>query len=273
MQMLHKADITYFKGSLLDQEGLIEHAFSSRLGGCSSGFLTSLNMAYHTADTVENILENRKRFFKIFDQDHREVIGVTQVHGSLIEYFSEPDRGEGALPGTLKRHCDALLTTESNLCLTAFSADCLLLYFVLPSLPLVAIAHAGRQGTLEGIAGKMVEEICRRFQGDPAEIIVQLSPSICKSCYTINNEQAEQFLQAGWRDNEYLTSLTDQHFQLDLAAINIAQLRQAGVADQNIGHSALCTSCRPDLFYSYRRDQGQTGRMIGFIKINKQAGG
>jgi len=229
-------------------------------------------MAFHTDDRAENVLENRRRFFQIFNQDILEIVSAIQVHGSDLAVIDYSDLGQGALPGSAVYHCDALLTTEPGLALTAYSADCLLIYFAAIDFPLIAIAHAGRRGTLQGIAEKVIGAINKKYNIAPGRIKAVLSPAICKNCYTVNSETAVDFEAAGWADRSYLEQLSSGKWKLDLTAINKTQLLEAGAKKENLEISAFCTSCRSDLFYSYRRDKGKTGRMIGFIRLRSNRG-
>ncbi|MFU8795301.1 MAG: peptidoglycan editing factor PgeF [Dethiobacteria bacterium] len=257
---------------MLSAGGIVDHAFSTRLGGCSTGSVASLNMAFHTDDQEENVLENRCRFFKIFNCDHLEIVSAAQVHGSEIARVDQNNRSEGATPGSTTIRCDALLTTEPELVLTAYSADCMLIYIAVTDIPLIAIVHAGRRGTLQGIAEKVIRVVTADYRVSPDRIMAVLSPSICKNCYTIKQEIAAEFSSAGWTGREYLEQGDSPDWHLDLAAINRAQLLNAGLSSENLDQSELCTSCRSDLFYSYRRDRGKTGRMIGFIKLRSNRG-
>ncbi len=261
--------MAYLQAPLLAESGLVDHAFSTRLGGCSTGKLATLNTAFHTGDKAENALENRRRFFDLFDYDHREIVSSIQVHGTGLTLFNHSNSGEGALPGSARQKCDALVATEAGLPLTAYSADCLLIYFVSLHKPLVALAHAGWRGTLGGIASKMVRYLDELFGISPNLLLVSLSPAVCRNCYLVGSEVAGQFKHAGWNDPTYLESVEEESWKLDLEAINAAQLIQAGVNQENLARNSLCTACNADLFYSYRRDKGITGRMIGFIAIKK----
>ncbi len=224
-------------------------------------------MGFNTPDNCDNVLENRRRFLKLFKINPTDTVSALQVHGSLINVADSGNCGEGSLPGNVKLKCDALVTTTPALVLNAYSADCLLIYFAVPGVPLVAIAHAGRQGTYENLASKVVTFISKNFGISPAEILVSLSPLICKTCYTIDENTARAFLAAGWNDERYLKQVRQEKWELDLQSINISQLRQTGIERKNIEVSGYCTACREDLFYSYRRDLGVTGRMLGFIMI------
>ncbi len=266
-------ELVYLQALLFKSGGLVEHAFSTRLGGCSSGKLASLNMAYHNGDSNENVFENRRRFFNLFEADYRQIVAASQVHGTAIAVFGHKHKGEGALPHSAARHCDALVTSEPGLILSAYAADCQLLYFCAPEYPLVAVVHAGKQGTLGSIGPLVVNFLTERYHVKTERLLVAMSPNICRFCYQIGSEEADIFRQAGWSGRLYMEPAAEGRFKLDLGAINLEQLLTAGIDRDNIAISGLCTSCNPDLFYSYRRDRGNTGRMIGFIALKSNGTG
>ncbi len=266
-------NLAYLHATLLSTSNLVEHAFSTRTGGCSTGNLASLNMAFHAGDSAARVLENRRRFFKLFQADYRQIVSAIQVHGTQIAAFGSSHKGAGALPQSAKVRCDALVTTEPGLVLSAYAADCQLLYFCALDRPLVALAHAGKQGALRGFGLKVVQCLEKWYRVRPDRLLAALSPVICRSCYQVGSEDAEAFRQAGWGAISYLEPADSGNYQLDLGAINHDQLLTAGLIDDNIALSGLCTSCNPELFYSYRRDLGKTGRMIGFIAIKTELRG
>ncbi len=251
----------------------MDHAFSTRLGGCSSGEFATLNTAYHTGDRENNVIENRRRFFHLFNYDYREVVSAAQVHGTALAVVNRENRGEGALSGSARKKCDALVTTEERLPLTAYSADCMLIYFVSKQMPLIALAHAGWRGTLGGIGINVIRFLQSNYGADPQQMLVALSPAICRSCYRVDEETAELFSSAGWSSSAYQEPAAEDGFKLDLTAVNKEQMVINGIKTENLSSTGLCTSCNRDLFYSYRRDRGITGRMLGFIAIRGQSGG
>jgi len=254
----------YLSSPLLTESGRVNHAFSTRHGGLSTGYCSSLNFAFHTGDKNERVLTNRRLFFGYFGYDYRYIVSSIQVHGSGIKIFDSADRGEGALPQTAKSECDALITQEKGLVLTAYAADCLLLYVTSRNEPLAALIHAGWQGTLASIAMKVVKWIVSSLGAKPSDLLVAFSPSICYRCYEIGSDLYAKYLAAGWLADRHLFRHENRYY-LDIAAVNRSQLLDAGISNRNIANSSWCTSCNPNLFYSYRRDKGKTGRMIGFI--------
>ncbi|MFO7951225.1 MAG: peptidoglycan editing factor PgeF [Bacillota bacterium] len=260
--------LPYLQSPALSDNTLIDHAFSTRKGGCSEGPFKSLNTGYHTGDKWECVVENRNRFMRIFDYDYRFLTSSVQVHGTEIGVFDKANRGEGALPETARRQCDALVTEEPGLPLAAYSADCQLIYFAaFRKKPVIALVHAGWRGTLGNIGGKTVNFFKHHYAVEPEILTAVLSPAICRRCYLVDQELSSKFQAAGWFDSAYLAPAAGEGFELDLAAVNTTQLIQSGIKKENIARTSWCTSCSTDLFYSYRRDQGLTGRMLGFIAI------
>jgi YfiH family protein len=133
------------------------------------------------------------------------------------------------------------------------TADCLPLLAVLPGGRQACLVHAGWRGTRDRIAAKGVVQLLGLTGASPSEIVVGIGPCIRSCCYEVGAEVRAQFEQLG-----HDTGKIFQGPRLDLAAANAAQLRALGVT--RIIDSGLCTACRTDLFYSYRRD-GATGRL------------
>lgn len=229
--------------------------------------MASLNTAFHTEDSAEIVLENRRRFFDIFNYDYRKTVSAIQVHGTDLAVLDSSSHGEGAFPGSARRECDALLTTEKGLPLAAYSADCMLIYIVSPDQPLVALAHAGWRGTLGEIGPKVIDYITKQYGLPPENLLVALSPAICRDCYHVDAGTAGKFASAGWNELPYMEAQADGSFKLDLKEINRSQLYSCGVEKDNLDYSSFCTSCNEEYFYSYRRDLGSTGRMIGFAAL------
>ena len=260
--------LVYLQAPLLAEDELTKHAFSTRTGGCSIGAVRSLNTAFHTEDQAEKVLENRFRFFRIFKIDHLQIVSAIQVHGTNLEEFGLHNRGEGATPGSMKKHCDALVTAEPEVTLTAYAADCQLLFFKAIDRPLIGLAHAGKAGTLGAVGPKVIRYLNQHYNVPSDRLLVGMGPAICRKCYRISKPEMELFSREGWGDKQYLEKYDQDLWSLDLTAINKAQLISSGVRKEHIAINHWCTACRQDLFYSYRRDRGKTGRMIGFIAIN-----
>lgn len=237
--------------------GRVSHGFTGRSGGVSSGPFTSLNLGMSTADDRAAVTENRARVFDRFGRTEGSLALLSQVHGDTIV----PARA-----GEPLQEADAQHSADPELLLAVGWADCLPLLYFDPDSGAVAAAHCGWRGSLAGLAGKVVRELQRVYGSDPARLFVALGPGICQDCYQVGPELAAAFTDAGFAD----TALRPDpqlpgHVRLDLRAVNRQHLLDAGVDPACIDDTGLCTSCRPDNFFSHRRDRGTTGRHWALI--------
>ncbi|MDE3180459.1 MAG: polyphenol oxidase family protein, partial [Acidobacteriota bacterium] len=122
--------------------------------------------------------------------------------------------------------------------------------------------------------------------------IAALGPSIRSCCYEVGDEVVDAFAGQFVRSAKYFRKVsasvgeerrpaflsidppgharvTGSGFALDLVAVALDQLLRAGVAASRIQTAGFCTSCRTDLFFSYRREGNGAGRMMSVIGIRK----
>ncbi|OEF99536.1 hypothetical protein BHF71_08615 [Vulcanibacillus modesticaldus] len=248
--------------------------FSTRIGGQSVGNYDSMNLALHVGDHKEHVIANRQKLMSIIGFSYDAWTVAEQIHGNHIEIITDEKRGRGrfdqkdAIPAT-----DGLLTDEPDILLTSYYADCVPLFFLDPKKRVVGLAHAGWKGTVLKIAEKMVEAMVKHYQSSIKEIRVAIGPSIGQCCYEVNHQVIDPLREA--IDNLPQDAIIDKkngHFDLDLKKINRQILINAGILYENIEISSLCTSCNPDLLFSYRRDQGLTGRMASWIGLRRDEG-
>jgi YfiH family protein len=187
---------------------------------------------------------------------------------------------------------DASTTCTPGLLLGVQTADCVPILLADTRHCVVAAIHAGWRGTLARIAVKTLGRMQMEFGTRPREVVAALGPAIGRCCYEVGAEVAQAFatqfpVAADWFDGPFeqlahgeeplwlpwLTMMPPGHVpppprvQLDLRASNLWQLIDAGVPAAHIDVSDLCTSCRTDLLFSYRREGAKTGRMMAAIGI------
>jgi len=221
-------------------------AFSARRGGVSEGAYESLNLGILTDDAPDRVATNRERLADAVGLDPARVAMGWQVHGTDIaawEASPAPGRDGYAAPGAELERVDGHTTAEPGLGLLVLAADCLPL--ALAGGGRVAMLHCGWRG----LAGGIVERALELFPEPPA---AALGPGIGRCCYEVGPEVLEAF--------EDLPGSAEGRM-LDLREVAARKLRVGGVeAIEQVDH---CTSCRPDLFFSHRRDDGVTGRQAG----------
>jgi len=177
---------------------------------------------------------------------------LSQVHGAEARHV---DRGGHGGTG------DILVTASPRLPLAVFTADCLAIVLADPLRRLLALAHVGWRGTVRGAAARAVEALSR-LGADPAALVVAIAPSVGPCCYEVDPPVVEP-LRGAFRDHweAWIRPAGPGKWTLDLWAANEAQLAAAGCRPERIANPRLCTACRQDLFFSYRKE-GSGGRLV-----------
>lgn len=244
---------------------------STRLGGISEPPYDSLNLALSTQDGSEVVLENRRLLCAAIGVDLEAVTIGQLVQATKIAVVTEELRGSGsvdrakALAGT-----DGLLTHLPNTALAVLVADCTVVSYYDPVQRVIALAHAGWRGTSGLIARKMVETMHAAYGSAPQDIIVGLSPNIASHHFQVRQDVLDIFRSPesyGTEADHYFTEQQDGSYLLDLNAALVTQLVSAGIQQDHIEVSGICTACRLDLFYSHRFEKGKTGRFCGMIVL------
>lgn len=268
----------------------------------------ALNLGVTEEDTRDAVQRNRELFFRAIGaaedktkgpsttaakaaasaRDDRAAVwpsvAMKQVHSSIVHHVSKLP--ETPLAG------DGLITREPKIVLTVRTADCIPVLIVDPVERAVGAFHAGWRGTLARIVEKGVGEMRRAFGSQAENLRAAIGPGIHRCCYEVAEEFKEKFAS----QFSYTDALFEDVFSsdpvrekypllfmnmrapghgappcklhLDLVEANRRQLLDAGVSAKNIWISDLCTSCRTDLLFSHRKEQGKTGRMVAAIAIS-----
>src|SRR5699024_1383841 len=191
-----------------------------------------------------------------------------QTHQTNIKIVGKSDQGSGAeTKQTAIKQTDGLITKEEGVLCTAFFADCVPLFFYDPLTEYIGIAHAGWKGTVGGIAAKMVHKMAA-LGVNRANLLCVIGPCISREKYEVDDQVIARIPEED-RENAVL-SKGNSRYLLDLKQFNRDILLQSGVLRNNIYITEYCTFRDEDLFFSHRRDQGETGRMLGFIGFQKE---
>lgn len=263
------------------------HGFSTRQGGASRAYgKGSLNLGFTVHDERMAVAKNRSALISVVTKGSKadwSLVSLRQVHSDLIHRVSQAS--EHPLAG------DGLITNTPGLLLAVLTADCLPVIVVDPKRHAVGVFHAGWRGTVKRIVEKGVGEMRKHFDSDPAQLRAAIGPGIRNCCYQVGPEVkdtfqaqfaygAELFRETKERDEIherypllFLTARAPGHSELpkriflDLAEANRRQLLDAGVPARNISDLGMCTSCKPELFFSHRAEKGRTGRMMAVAGI------
>ncbi|USK35615.1 peptidoglycan editing factor PgeF [Bacillus sp. F19] len=246
--------------------------FTTKNGGISCGDFHSLNLGLHVKDKPENVVLNRRRLADELKSPLENWVCADQVHDSSIYKVSQSDKGKGILDyESAIRATDGLYTQEENLMLALCYADCVPLYFYEHEKKLIGTAHAGWKGTVKDIGGKMIQTWIKDEEADVTSIYAIIGPSIGPCCYVVDDYVIEKVNQV-IRNTAALPyhKVSEGQYSLDLKQLNKQLLIHAGVKEDRILTSSLCTSCESSMFFSHRRDSGSTGRMFSFIGLTRR---
>jgi hypothetical protein len=264
------------------------HGFSTRLGGASRVYgRNTLNLGFTKQDSRAAVERNRMVFLETLGAKTGKklwpLVTVRQIHSDLIHCVEQvPDQ---PLAG------DGLITAVPQLMLGILTADCIPVILVDTRKHAAGVFHAGWRGTVKRIVEKGVGEMIRCFGSKPRDLKAAIGPGVHNCCYTVGEEVRAQFeSQFAYGDKLFhevkesdeirekypllfLTRRAPGHSELptniflDLVEANRRQLMDAGIPPKNIATSSLCTSCRTDLLFSHRKEDGVTGRMMGAVGI------
>lgn len=266
-ELRQKSGVKFLVIPSFEATGLVRHAFSTRTGGYSTGHCEALNLGFNKGDDKDTVLKNYQTFCDATGIKMENLVASHQVHENDVYVVGEKDRGKGIVRKSDIKEKDALITKERNVALITYYADCVPLFFLDPATPAVGLAHAGWRGTVKKIGARTVEKMREEF-GTPVEkLIAGIGPCIAGSCYEVDEPVIEKFKEAFEYWEELVEYKGNGRWLLDLVKANKRQLMDAGVKAENITLSGFCTHCRPDLFYSYRRDRGKTGSLAAVIEL------
>jgi polyphenol oxidase len=246
----------------------ITAGFTLRDGGYSQTPFSSLNMGFHVNDNPDSVQNNRKAFADKIHFPIQNWVGSKQVHGTHIVKVTKEDRGRGALDfETAITDADGIYTKDEDILLTSLYADCVPLYFYSPKNNLIGLAHAGWRGTVGMIGPKMIKLWCQRENTDIKDIKAAIGPAIGECCYEVDEKVIREVKTVLNKDEEpaVFTQNENGKFQLNLQKLNEILFLQVGILPENIMLTDHCTSCENSLFFSHRKDNGKTGRMMSFI--------
>lgn len=238
------------------------HCFTTRFGGISTGYLSSLNLGMSRGDDPENVRKNYAILGQALGFDPHKAVLSRQVHSDIVYEVSEKDWGAGLYTQHLP-DCDALVTNTPGTALTVFTADCTPILFYDPVTGAVGGAHAGWRGTALGIAARVVEKMSSLYGSRPEDLCCAIGPNIGFCHFETDGDVPKALLDAfGEEMNEYIRPQGEKYY-VDLKAVNAWVLRRAGV--KTIDVSTDCTMCSPDRFWSHRVTQGHRGSQGAII--------
>jgi len=262
--------IKYFNCRELDNTNLVVNAFTARTGGVSRTPFNNLNLSYNIGDKEIRVAENRKIILDVLNIDYRNTASAQQVHKDRIALIRKEDKGKGAFKYSNGiAETDALITDIPGIALLMCYADCVPIYILDPVEKVIALIHSGRRGTELELTLKTLFKMKKIFETNPHSCLAAIFPSIGPCCYSIKEENKIDgyWLNEDKYNGEPISMQNKSGRSLDLRKANYCQLIKSGVPGKNIFINEICTADHPELFFSYRRDKGNTGRMAAIFML------
>ena len=244
--------VTYLSFPILEDTGLVSHAFSTRLGGVSKGDFATMNFSFTRGDDRDDVLENYRRMAVALGVDRERMVLTWQTHTTNVRRVTEEDEGKGIVRDRDYRDVDGLITDIPGITLVTFFADCVPLYFLDPVHKAIGLSHSGWRGTVKRMGQVTVDAMKEAFGTRPEDIIACIGPSICGDCYEVGEEVAEAFMESfkpEWHNEIIAPGKRPDKYQLDLWRANEIIFMEAGVKPENIHTTNICTMCNHESLF------------------------
>lgn len=205
------------------------HESASRVAGRFIGRIPGIGVPLERDAAMAALAPHQRRLLAEQGLGSYPLVTAEQIHGAEIAIVVEPS--EKPISGV-----DGLLTATRGITLGISVADCAPVWIVSRDGSAGALLHSGKKGTESGIVPNGIQSLSSLSGINPSDLIVVIGPCIRPPCY-----------------------------EVDFAARIREQAYELGIRD--IHDSQICTACHPELYYSYRREQGLTGRMLATLTL------
>ena len=233
----------------------VKHCYTLRKNG--------INVQIKDGDKTD-LLNSYKKVADVLGFNYNNIVKPHQTHTDRVESVNSA--------GDEFEEVDGVITNKKEIILCTTSADCTSLLFYDDNKKVVADVHSGWKGTLQKIGKKAVEKMTKDYECNPKDIICCIGAHIRKCHFEVEENVMQLFkneFDYTGRINEIIQTGRKvdgvQKYNIDTTLINKIILREAGLKEENIIDSEICTVCNSDLFHSYRVDKEQSGRNGAFI--------
>ena len=192
-----------------------------------------------------------------------KVLSVRQVHGIDVLIVDRPVKVGEKFEGGW----DAIVTNQQGLLVTVRTADCVPILLASPRYRVVAAVHAGWRGAIHGIVSKTLDSMREGFGCSMESIHMAVGPSAGPCCYEVDQAVIDP-LRKNWPNWQTVLNPADaRRGKLDLKGLVRQQAVASGLSPDHVHVLGLCTICREDLFFSYRRESKVHGTMVSGIML------
>jgi uncharacterized protein, YfiH family len=253
----------------LTETNLVKHCFTTKLGGVSKGYYTSMNLSFTRGDKEEDVMENYRRITQVIGLELENIVCTEQTHTNHVKVVTQEDAGKGIVKAKDYKDVDGLVTNVSGLVLATFYADCVPLYFIDKKKKVIGLSHSGWRGTVNRIGAETIRIMKNTFGSCSEDILVAIGPSICKDCYEVSEDVYLEFAKGFAKEHleEIFLDKKNGKYQLDLWKANEIILQEAGIKKENIVTTDICTCCNQEWLFSHRATGDKRGNLAAFLAL------
>ena len=262
----------YLEYPLFQKTGIVKSAFSTRLGGVSEGYYSSLNLSFDRGDDPARVLENFKRIGASMGVAVEDMVLSKQTHTTNVRVVTEEDKGKGVMRDRDYTDVDGMITNVPGICLVTSYADCVPLYFVDPVKKAIGLSHSGWRGTVGKIGKNTVQLMQEQFGSKPEDLLAAVGPSVCMDCYEVSEDVIGQFKEAFeskyWQELFYKKE--NGKYQLNLWKANELIFLESGILPEHMAITNVCTHCNSKILYSHRTMGNNRGNLCAFLALKQE---
>lgn len=262
-------EVPFFTFPPLSNLSYIIHGFSSKLGGVSEGYFSSMNLGFNRGDKEENVTSNYKLIADSMGIPYNQITASDQIHETKIRRITKEDMGKGIVRKKDYSGIDGLITNVPNIPLVTYYADCVPLYLIDRKNRAIGLSHSGWRGTVKRMGRETIKRMEEEFGTKVEDLIVEIGPSICKDCYEVSHDVYEEFEKVFSLEQMELLFIKKENkkYQLDLWEANRQIFIEEGVNTENIHCSQICTCCNSDIMFSHRVHGTERGTLAAFLML------
>lgn len=260
-------DFSLFTYPILSQFTELRHFCSTRDGGKSFGHYKSFNISPFSGDSAVNQQTNLAILASQIQIPANQIIFPYQTHGNRVklidvEYLKLTKKAQSENLSAV----DAVITNLKGICIGVTTADCVPILIYDAENKAIAAVHAGWRGTCSRIVEKTLELMSKSFGTQSSKVYVSIGVSISPEVYSVGEELKTEFEQSQFPIDQIFISRNNLLF-LDLWAANKWLLLKAGVPENQIEISGICTFSNSEKFFSARKLGVKSGRMLSGIML------
>lgn len=244
-----------------------KHAFSTRFGGVSQKPFNTLNLGFEYGDNADDVIKNWKIFSDKTNIAIENLVWAKQVHNNDVKIVNAADAGPAGIVEAVGQY-DGLVTNNHNISLCIFTADCVPVLLCDKSAGVIAALHCGWKPLTKDIIKNGLNAMFQ-LGANSKNIQAAIGPGIASCCFETDIDVVEALDSLIFEDARscYHFEKNINKYHVDLKLAVRLRLLQLGILKDNIKTLDLCTSCNNDKFFSYRADDGKTGRMASIISL------